>query len=138
MSFLFFIILGIFLMVVSFVKQDYHKDLMKTGKHAEGIVFDQSVRTDTSSSSNALLNTDIVIRFTTEDKTWITGTMNQTFSTFFTGQYKVGQKVDVYYDPQKPSRFYVHTSQSPILARVLMFVVGLVLLLSGLYLSQTE
>jgi hypothetical protein len=138
MTFLFFIILGITLMVVSFVKQDYHKDLMKTGKHAEGIVFDQSVRTDTSSSSNVLLNTDIVIRFTTEDKTWITGTMNQTFSTFFTGQYKVGQKVDVYYDPQKPSRFYVHTSQSPILARVLMFVVGLVLLLSGLYLSQTE
>jgi hypothetical protein len=50
MSFLFFIILGIFLMVVSFVKQDYHKDLLKTGKHAKGIVFDQSVRTDTSSS----------------------------------------------------------------------------------------
>jgi hypothetical protein len=138
MTFFFFIILGIVLMVVSFVNQDYHKELMKTGKYAEGIVFDQSVRTDTSSSTNSLLNTEIVIRFTTEDKTWITGTMNQTFSTFFTGQYKVGQKVDVYYDPEKPSRFFVHTKQSPILARVLMFVVGLFFLLSGLYLASGE
>ncbi len=138
MGFLVFIILGIVLIVTSFVRQDYHKELLKSGIRTQGIIFDQSAATERGLSTNTLLNTDTIVRFTTEEKTWVTGAISQDFATFFTGQYRVGQKVEVFYDPLDPSRFYVKTRQSSFAGRVLMFVVGVVFLLLGLYQYPSE
>ncbi|MGB4771805.1 MAG: DUF3592 domain-containing protein [Chitinophagaceae bacterium] len=134
MTFLLLITIGCIMIAVSLLNSDTDKALIKTGKYAEGIIFEQDVNTDTSSYAN----TNPVVRFTTEDKTWITGRIKQNISVSYTGQYKDGEKVAVYYDPEDPSRFYVASKQSPTIARILMLVIGLSLVTYGIYQFITE
>lgn len=128
------IFVGCLFIVLSLLNSESDKELIKTGKCAEGIIFEQDVNTDTSSYAN----TNPVVRFTTEDKTWVTGRIQQHFSVSYTGQYKDGEKVAVYYDPGNPSRFYVASKQSSITARIFMLLIGLALVTYGIYQFITE
>lgn len=130
-----FIVLGIILLLFALLKKTKTTELKHTGEKAEGIVFDL----DRDSNSNRDLNfcrtvmNKVTVRFVTKNQEWITGEIKQDFSSFFTGQYKEGDKLDVYYDPQKPSDFIVITKQSEFISRLLFAAVGLILCLTGLY-----
>ncbi len=75
----------------------------------------------------------VTVRFVTKEQEWITGEMKQEFAIFFTGQYKAGETVDVYYDPAKPSNFFIETGQSENKARLFIAAIGMIFCLIGLY-----
>ncbi len=52
---------------------------------------------------------------------------------FYYRQYKVGDKVKVYYDKNNPSNFYVETKQSEMIGRLMFAAIGLGFFLVGLY-----
>jgi hypothetical protein len=121
-----FIIGGLSLIVIALLKKASKSHLKQSGLKAEGIVFALEGNGDN-------VKDKVTVRFVTEDKEWITGDINQEFASFFTGQYKKGQSVDVYYDPKNPSHFFVDTKQSETISRVVFAVVGLGFSLIGLY-----
>lgn len=124
---LFFIIIGLVLVLVALLKKASKSHLKQSGLKAEGIIF------QLEKASNSNINSKVTVRFVTRNKEWITGEINQDFAVFFTGQYKEGQRIDVYYDPKKPSQFFVDTKQSETLSKVVFAVVGLGFSLIGLY-----
>jgi len=71
-------------------------NLKETGTAADGIVFEQS----TSGDSDININNKIIIRFLTKKQEWITGPIDQDFQLFYTGQYKNGDIVKVFYNPK--------------------------------------
>ena len=75
----------------------------------------------------------VTVRFVTKNKEWITGNLKQEFAIFFTGQYKIGESVEVYYDPKNPSDFFVDTKQSGKTGRLLLAAIGVIFFLIGVY-----
>jgi len=51
----------------------------------------------------------------------------------WTGQYKKGQKVLVIYDPNNPTDFTLETKQSPLAAKTVFALAGVILLVVGIY-----
>ncbi len=103
---------------------------------ADGIVYEQESNANFNLSSDTTFNRvsdRIIIRFVTQKEEWITGMIQQDFQMFYTGQYKNGDAVKVYYEPNNPSNFYVDTKQSESTARVVMAIVGLIFIIIGLY-----
>ena len=130
-----FIIAGLVVVLIAMLKKASKSQLKQTGLKAEGIVFALEGKSNNTSSTSYNLNIKdkVTVRFVTQNKEWITGDINQEFAAFFTRQYKEGQSVDVYYDPKKPSDFFVDTTQSETVSRVIFAVVGLGFSLIGLY-----
>ena len=79
------------------------------------------------------VNDKVIIRFVTRKQEWITGPIDQDFKIFFTGQYKDGDTVKVYYNPTLPSEFYVDTKQSELVTRIIGGLTGTCLTIIGLY-----
>ena len=132
-----FLLIGIALIVYSCFHKSTTGKLKETGIPVEGIIYEQSSGNDSSgmfgNSSN--LKNKITVRFVTQDQDqlWITGVMNQDFAGFYTGQYKEGETVKVYYDKDNPTNFYVDTKQSETLGRIVFGLSGLAFIILGLY-----
>jgi len=100
--------------------------LTVTGIATEGIIFTQ----DRSFKLFRLLNSNnvndlITVRFVTNKNEWITAEIDQAFQLFYNWQYKNGEKVKVYYDPDQPSHFYVDTKQSELGGRISVVMIGI-------------
>ena len=110
--------------------------LKETGIEVEGIIFKQERNTnfitqiDDSSSS---INNRITVRFVTKKQEWITEVIKQDFQLFYTGQYKDGNTIKIFYDESNPSNFFVDTKQSEYIVRIMFSIVGLVFISIGLY-----
>ena len=110
--------------------------LKETGIEVEGIIFKQerntnfSIQIDDSSSS---INNRITVRFVTKKQEWITEVIKQDFQLFYTGQYKDGNTIKIFYDESNPSNFFVDTKQSEFIVRIMFSIVGLVFISIGLY-----
>ena len=130
-----FILAGIVFMLIAVLKKATSSDLKQSGLKTEGIVYalERQANKSLSIHDSSSIKDKVIVRFVTTNKEWITGHIKQEFALFFTGQYKEGQSVDVYYDPKNPSDFFVDTKQSESVSRVLFAVVGLVFCLVGLY-----
>ena len=100
------------------------RELSKTGVKTEGIVFDTE-----SEQMSGVASQYPIIRFTTQNEEWIT---EKYMIGIIPGMVKKGKKVQVIYNPEKPSEFIV---QSPIFTPVfiLMASVGLVFLGVGIF-----
>lgn len=133
-SLIFFLIGLVFLIIALFMK-DRLRDLKKTGIKTEGIVFktEKQERYFNNSDRAIYINDKITIRFTTEKGEWITGEIKQPFAFYFSGQYKAGEKVVVYYDDKSPSDFYVSSGQSATMARIVFALAGLIFVIVGVY-----
>ena len=131
------LLFGLILIGYALFKPTPYEWLMKKGKQAEGIIFSQegesgfSLMDSRDTGSN--INTKVTVRFTTEKQEWITGEIRQEFAFFFTNQYKPGEKIIVYYNPDRPSEFYVDTKQSEFAGRLIVILGGLVSIGIGLY-----
>ena len=130
-----FTLVGIVLVLIAVLKKASSSDLKQSGLKTEGIVYALEHQANNNRSIHNSLNIKdkVIVRFVTANKEWITGHIKQEFALFFTGQYKEGQSVDVYYDPKNPANFFVDTKQSESASRILFTVVGLVFCLVGLY-----
>ncbi len=132
----FFIGIGLFFIALAFLgKKKNSHTLQTTGIKAEGIVYsvEQNTRRQKADIELPVVYDGVTVRFTTEKGEWITEKIQQDFSLFFTGQYKNGQKLELYYDPENPRNFHVVTGQSPLIARTLFLIVGLAFLVYGIY-----
>ena len=118
--------LGLPMTVSACFRVSQKSNLKKVGIPVDGIVCKQSDR----SASN--VNEKITIRFLTKEQEWITGPIDQGFELFYTGQYKNGDPVKVFYNPDKPTEFYVDTKQSVLLVRIIGCVTGICLTVFGL------
>ena len=130
-----FFITGLLFVVIAIFKKASKSYLKQSGLQAEGIVFALAGKPNNTSSigENLNLKDKITVRFVTQDQEWITGNINQDFAAFFTGQYKEGQSVNVYYDPKDPTHFFVDTKQSEQLSKVIFAAVGCGFSIIGLY-----
>lgn len=130
------VIVGLILLTIAFFYKNQLEKLKKTGILVEGIVLEQQLsNSQMYDPENPSLGKydNAVVRFVTKGGEWVTGPIKQDWQISFSGQYKEGQKVEIYYDEQNPSNFYVNTGQSPIQARLLFAFVGAGLLLFGIY-----
>lgn len=129
-----YIAVGIAALLYALLKSAAKVELKKTGVQVEGIVFKQDYQPNTRMSYNSpLIKDQIFIRFLTIKNEWITAPINQEFATFYSSQYKDGEKVTVYYDKDDPSIFYVSTKQSEFQGRFFLAFLGLFFILIGIY-----
>jgi len=123
------IIAGLIGALLSIFKTTKNKILIQSGQKTEGIIFDQRA----SSFDNNNTNDKVVVRFVTDKQEWITKEIDQDFAVFFTGQYKKGDRITIFYDRNNPNNFYVANKQSETIGRVFLFVVGVTIAAVGLY-----
>ena len=128
---------GIILVAYALFQKSKKENILKNGEKAEGIVFETEYRRHTSMIGRGQGPYDpkdnITIRFVTKDQQWITAKLDDAFVFYYTGQYKIGDKVNVIYNPSNPYEFAVTTGQSESLARVLFATIGAALFLVGAY-----
>ncbi|MFT3749511.1 MAG: DUF3592 domain-containing protein [Agriterribacter sp.] len=132
----FFLIAGIAFISFSILWESKKSKLRQTGIHAKGIVLEQQFENKfrwSDSDNYQPEKNKITIRFLTENKDWITGTITQGFQLFYKGQYKDGAKIDVYYDRNNPSNFYADSKQTETTGRLVFGAIGVLLTLAGLY-----
>lgn len=131
-----FLFIGLILVAVSIFYKSEKAKLKQTGLVADGIVYEQESNATFNLSSDTTfnrINDKITIRFVTQKEEWITGMIQQDVQMFYTGQYKNGDVVKVYYDPNNPSNFYVDTKQSESTTRAVVTIGGLIFIIVGLY-----
>lgn len=133
-----FLVIGLVLICISIFAKSYKAGLKETGVPVEGIIFEQTRENftvsvaDTDNSSN--VNDKITVRFVTlEEKLWITAPIDQGFQFFLTGQYKIGDKVDVYYDKMNPYNFYVDMQTTDKIGKIVFGVAGVIFLAIGVF-----
>lgn len=130
----FFVALGMAALFFAALKKGRASALKDTGEKVEGNIYDieQGFGSRTGFDSSVSKSDKITVRFVTKKGEWVTSELKQPFALFFTGQYKPGDKIDVYYDPINPSAFYTDTRQSELINRVLIAFVGIIFCLIGL------
>jgi hypothetical protein len=131
-----FLAVGLIFLTISIFWASTKSNLKESGLSVDGIVFKQGFDNSRRSSYNdsyPFIKDKITIRFLTQNGEWITGVIKQDFGIFYTGQYKNGDNLKVYYNKDNPSEFYVDTKQSEIKGRLVIGFVGLAFLLIGLY-----
>jgi hypothetical protein len=128
-----FVLLGIILLLVAIFKKSGKANLKSSGLKTEGIIHGLGYSNAPNSDTTPNIKDKVTVRFTTNKKEWITVDIDQKFAVYFSNQYKEGQKVDVYYDPENPSDFFVDTKQSETIGRQLFAVVGLAFCVVGAF-----
>ena len=131
-----FIALGLLGLCLSLFGKSSQSNLKGSGILVEGIVFSQDLKENSNRSFDNFsrhVKDKITIRFVTKEGEWITEDIKQDFGVFYSGQYKNGDKVELYYNKDNPKDFYVDSKQSQIIGKLVFALVGLVLLLTGLY-----
>ena len=101
--------IGIFVVAALIIYTKYKKKpaLKKSGVKTQGIVFkfeQEAFMPDSISFFQVP-----IIRFTTLDGTWITGSGEGIKSTF--SPFEIGQNVTVYYNPQNPKEFVIEKAE---------------------------
>lgn len=130
---------GLVILAIAMFWESQNSKLKQTGICVEGIVFEQDVESSFRLSFSEpdhyrSIKDKVTIRFVTKKQEWITAPIKQDFSVFYTGQYKDGDKVVVYYEEKNPSNFYVDSKQSETIVRIIAALLGLMLTIAGLYL----
>lgn len=131
-----FIAIGLIGLGLSLFGKSYKSNLKDSGIPVEGIIFNQEFSDNANRSFDNYaphFKDKITIRFVTQSGEWITGEMKQDFGISYSGQYKNGDSVKVYYNKDNPSEFYVDSKQSEFVGKLFIGLVGLVFLAIGLY-----
>lgn len=132
-----FLTAGLISLTISVFWNSKKNELQETGIPADGIIFEQdfenSINFSTKDSYSSPIKDKIIVRFLTQKQEWITGAIKQDFQFFYTGQYKDGDAVKVYYDKDNPSNFYVETKQSELTGRLVVGAAGLIFIIVALY-----
>lgn len=118
-------------------KKQKNNTIKETGVLTEGIIsnLEKSPSSNNSFENNNLEVMDkITINFKTKKNESITTELKQNLAIFYTGQYKIGEKIELYYNPTNPKQIYVETKQSESNSSLLIIGVSFVLILIGLFL----
>ncbi len=105
------------------------KRISNSGITTEGIIYDFEVEHSTTSNSGSLMP---VVRFVTEDKTWIT---EKTSIGTFPGLFKKGEAINITYLPGDPKTFFINDKRSFwgiyffVITGILFIVIGIMKIL---------
>lgn len=122
---------GVAIILVSMFRKNKTASLLANGIKANGTVINLGYKSPQRTDSSEAMD-KVTIEFTTKNKQVVAGDINQDFAMFYTGQYNIGDAVELYYDPMKPDYFYVITGQSEKNSRLLATAIGLILSVVGL------
>lgn len=75
----------------------------------------------------------IIVRFITDKLEWITAEAQNEFGLFYSGQYKIGESVEVIYKPENPNQFIIITKQSESKARLFAIIGDFVFIIVGIF-----
>lgn len=114
--------IGILLIIIATIVLSKFNKIKKKGIVTEGVVFDL----ESSTNANNLI-TYPIIRFATQKNEWITEPYK---IGIFPGFYKKGSKVSIIYDPQSPASFFINSSSSHLIPKVIL-IVGLIIIIFG-------
>lgn len=128
---IFFCLIGVILIIISFFYSSGNKNLIETGITVDGIIY--SLSSSNQGQDLTSVKDAITVRFLTLDKVWITKEYKANFKIAYTGQYKEGEAVKIIYDPKNPSRFLIKSKQSELIARLGFGFVGIASTIIGVY-----
>jgi len=117
------IVISIALLYTAFKFRLNTKKILKTGREAEGVIFDFVQNNNMQNQAKYP-----IIRFITSEKEWITEAYNIAVPGFF----KKGQKVIIVYNPDNPKEFIVKSAITSI-APVLIILLAIIILTIGVY-----
>lgn len=121
---LIFILIGIVLIIWGNFKFTEYKRLIQSGIKTEGIVF--SIESEYTTPTDGVANYYPVIRFTTQEKEWITERYGLSSRPC---PYKVGESVKIIYDPNDNKKFIIDNGNARLLGPMIMilgvlFIIG--------------
>ena len=125
-------VLGISAMTLSLIPGTNYKYLKQTGIKTNGIIHRQKTNLGYSALLS-LMKTKAIVRFTTENLTWVDAEVDQNIPAFLNDGLKVGKKVELYYDSENPRKIFLNTAKSEREGRILFFLIGLVMTVGGIY-----
>lgn len=125
--------LGISAMTLSLIPGTNYKYLKQTGIKTNGIVHRQKTNLGYSTILS-LMKTRAIVRFTSENLTWIDAEVDQNIPAFLNDSLKVGKKVELYYDTKDPHKIFLDTAKSEREGRILFFIIGLIMTVGGILL----
>ncbi len=114
-----FLVCGLALMLYAFFKKS---QTISNGEKAEGIVFELGRKSGHNSSLDYNVNNIVTVRFVTKKLEWITAEYKSDFAFFYTGQYKIGDKIDILYNSDNPNEFLILTKQSETRTRLILII----------------
>lgn len=101
------------------------KKISESGISTEGIIYDFEAEYSTSTNSGSLTP---VVRFLTEDKTWIT---EKTSIGTFPGLFKKGEAINIIYLPEDPKTFFIKDKRSRWGIYFFVFI-GIIFIVAGI------
>jgi hypothetical protein len=120
-------------MTLSLIPGTNYKYLKQTGIKTNGIVHRQKTNLGYSTILS-LMKTRAIVRFTSENLTWIDAEVDQNIPAFLNDSLKVGKKVELYYDTKDPHKIFLDTAKSEREGRILFFIIGLIMTVGGILL----
>ena len=118
------LIIGIGMLLFTFYYRKQTLKLKNSGLEAEGVIF--------NATSDGDGGKDLIVRFVTKDKVWITKEPSVYFSFTFPGKKTVGKKVKVFYNPTDPKEFMIDHPAAEICLKIFV-VLGIIVTAFGLY-----
>jgi len=130
-----FLLLGFAFVLGSIFGRLSNADLKTSGVRTDGIVFDFNGNPNAFSDSAVTFDDPdrARVRFVTDKQEWITADIENGFGFSISKNYKSGQKLIIYYDPNNPKRFYIESGVSQLTFKLLFAVAGTASIVVGLY-----
>ncbi|HWB26027.1 MAG TPA: DUF3592 domain-containing protein [Chitinophagaceae bacterium] len=114
-------VIGAAIIIAAYIRSRRYDRLLKTGKEAEGVVFDF----ENSRNADGDISSYPVVRFVTDKRQWITKTADVSISYL-----KQGDKLSVIYNPLNPGDFTIKSTTVAIFP-VILAITGALLLVGG-------
>jgi len=106
------------------------KSINKNAETVEGIVYENTTENNPNpDNTNSSSYYSVVLFVTKQDQTWIT---KQADIGFPFGVYKTGNKVEIVYNVNKPTEFYIKDKKTKVLL-ILMLLVSFTTIIFGAY-----
>jgi hypothetical protein len=130
-----FSLVGFTLVMIAMLTKQKPIAFFNNGLQAEGTITDLGVRQPRPFNKRRFSEpafTQITIEFLTITGRQVQGDIDTNLGLFYSGQYKLGDKVNVLYNPDNPEEYVTTSSQSTKIARLIMIFTGLFLILTGI------
>lgn len=130
-----FSLVGFTLVMIAMLTKQKPIAFFNNGLQAEGTITDLGVRQPRPFKKRRFSEpayTQITIEFITITGQQVQGDIDTNLGLFYSGQYKLGDKVNVLYNPDNPEEYVTTLSQSTKIARLIMIFTGLFLILTGI------
>ena len=130
-----FSLVGITLILIGIFAKQKPKFFFDNALQAEATVIDVGIRQTRPFKIRRFSEpayTAVTIEFMTKSCQSVQGDIDTNLTLFYSGQYKIGDKVNLLYNPEKPTEFIVTSLQSTKTTKLIMIVTGLFLMLTGI------